>query len=197
MSRHINAAPGGIILVPLDVASSNSNTLAYAAELCENGGHQMLVMHAVHEPADQPGLYQILEPSQQLLPAELRAEKICRRLLSEAQQQFPDAAALASARLRIVVGLPAQRIAEIADQVDVSLIVMTSTNRRGLSKLLHGSISDSVANRTSIPVLRLHRMDSRFVANKPHQGTVTSLNPEGTKGKSSEKTGISHLPQAV
>ncbi len=118
-------------------------------------------------------------------------------MLSEAQQRFPDAAALAFAKLRIVVGLPAQRIAEIADQVDVSLIVMTSTKRRGLSKLLRESIADSVAGRTSIPVLRLHRMDSRFVANKPHQGTVTALNPEGTKGKSSEKTGISHLPQAV
>jgi len=197
MSRHINATSGGIVLVPLDVASSNSNTLAYAAELCENGGHQMLIMHAVHEPADHPGLYQKLEPSQQLLPAELRAERICRRLLSEAQRQFPDTAALAFAKLRIVVGLPAQRIAEIADQVDASLIVMTSTNRRGLNKLLRGSVADSVAGRTSIPVLRLHRMDSRFVAIKPHQGTVTALNPEGTKSKSSEKTGISHLPQAV
>ena len=197
MSRHISATSEGIILVPLDVASSNSNTLAYAAELCENGGHQMVVMHAVHEPADHPGLYQKLEPSNQLLPAELRAERICRRLLIEAQQRFPDSAALASAKLRIVVGLPAQRITEVADQVGASLIVMTSTKRRGLSNLLHGSIADSVAGRISIPVLRLHRMDTRSLACKPHQATVTALSPEGTKGTSSREPGISHLPQAV
>lgn len=197
MSSDINSTPESVILVPLDVASSNSNALAYAAELCKNGGHQMVVMHAVHEPADHPGLYQELEPSQQLLPAELRAERICKRVLSEAQQQFPDAAALACAKLRIVVGLPAQRIAEVADQVGASLIVMTSTKRRGLSKILHGSIADSVAGRTSIPVLRLHHMDTRFVADNSQHTAVTTLNPEGTKDTSTLKPGISHLPQAV
>ena len=197
MSRDIDSTPESVILVPLDVASSNNNTLAYAAELCENGGHQMIVMHAVHEPADHPVLYQELEPSHQLLPAKLRAERICKRLLSEAKQQFPNAAALACAKLRIVVGLPAQRIVEIADQVGASLIVMTSTKRRGLNKILHGSIADSVVGRTSIPVLRLHHMDTRFVANNLQHTTVTTLNPEGTKGISTLKPGISHLPQAV
>jgi len=198
MSSDINATPESIILVPLDVASSNSNTLAYASELCENSGHQLVVMHAVHEPADHPGLYQELEPSQQLLPAELRAERICNRVLRKAQQQFPDATALASAKLRIVVGLPAQRIVEVAGQVGATLIVMTSAERRGLSRLLHGSIADSVAGKTSIPVLRLHRMDTRFVASSSHRAAVTALNPEGTKGTSSaHKPGISHLPQAV
>ncbi len=197
MSSNINSASEGIILVPLDVASSSSNTLAYAAELCENGGYQMVVMHSVHEPADRPGLYRELEPGGQLLPSELRAERICKRVLGEAKQQFPDAAALASAKLRIVVGLPAQRIAEVADQLGASLIVMTGTRRRGLSKLLHGSIADSVAGRTSIPVIRLHRMDTRFLACKPHQAAITALGTEGTKGTSSPKPGISHLPQAV
>jgi len=197
MSSDINSASEGIILVPLDVASSNSNTLAYAAELCEKGGHQMVVMHAVHEPADRPGLYRELEPNQQLLPAALRAERICNRVLREAQQQFPDAAALACAKLRIVVGLPAQRIAEVAGVVDASLIVMTSTKRKGLSKLLNGTIADSVAGRTSIPVLRLDRMDTRFVISKSHQAAVTALSPEGAKGTPSRKPGISHLPEAV
>ena len=118
-------------------------------------------------------------------------------MLSEAQQRFPDAAALACAILRIVVGLPAHRIAEVADQLRASLIVMTSAKRRGLSKLLNGTIADSVAGRTSIPVLRLHRMDTRFVIPNSHQAAVTALSPEGTKGTSSRKPGISHLPQAV
>jgi len=177
---------------------SNNNTLAYAAELCKNGGHQMVIMHAVHEPADHPGLYQELEPSRQLLPAELRAEKICNRVLREAQQKFPGAAALACAKLLIVVGLPAQRIVEVADQVHATLIVMTSAERRGLSKLLHGSVTDSVAGKTSIPVLRLHRMDTRFISCNAKPASVTALNPEGAKGASSpRKNGISQLPQAV
>ena len=198
MSSDVNPASGGTILVPLDLAMSNSNTLAYAAELCKNGGHQMVIMHAVHEPADHPGLYQELEPSRQLIPAELRAERICNRVLREAQQQFPHAAALARAKLRVVAGLPAQRIVEVAGQVDATLIVMTSAERRGLSKLLHGSVTASVAGKTSIPVLRLHRMDTRFVSSNANPAAVTVLNPEGAKGTSSpRKTGILHLPQAV
>lgn len=197
MNSGIYPVSGGVILVPLDLASPNINTLAYAAELCEDKGHQMVVMHAVHEPADHPGLYQKLEPSRQLLPAELRAERICRRVLSEAQQQFPDADSLASAKLRIVVGLPAQRITEVAVQVGATLILMTSAERRGLNKLLNGSIADSVAGKTSIPVLRLHRMDNRFIAKKSHHARVTALNPEDTKEASSRKPDISHLPQAI
>ena len=178
MSSDMNSPPKGIILVPMDVASSNTNSLTYAAELCENRGLQMLIVHAVHEPAESPGLYQQLEPSEQLLPAQLRAERICKRLLGEVQRQFPQLRSLASAQLRIVVGLPAQRIVEVANQADASLIVMTGTKRQGWSRLLNESIADSVSRKTRIPVLRLDRMDSRSVNSESRQTQGRTLKPE-------------------
>jgi nucleotide-binding universal stress UspA family protein len=47
-------------------------------------------------------------------------------------------------------------ILETADNLKVDLLVIGSHGRRGLSKLLFGSVAHSVAERASMPVLLLH-----------------------------------------
>lgn len=51
---------------------------------------------------------------------------------------------------------PVQAIAAAADQHGCDLIVMVSHGRRGLSKLIHGSVAQELIAHTKVPVLVLH-----------------------------------------
>lgn len=51
---------------------------------------------------------------------------------------------------------PAQAIIAAADENHCDLILMASHGRRGLDKLIHGSVTDGVLTHTSIPVLVFH-----------------------------------------
>ena len=51
---------------------------------------------------------------------------------------------------------PADAIVEAAEKHQCDLILMVSHARRGLDKLLHGSVAGTVITRTRIPVLVLH-----------------------------------------
>lgn len=197
MSDDTTCLPSSTVLVPVDVSSTEQNTLAYAAELCEGGKGELLLVHAVHEPADRPGMYRQLEPSDQLLPMEFIAEKLCRRLLAEAQQQFPQFPCLSGARLRIVVGQPAQRIAEVAEQVGASIIVMSSHRPKGLTRQLLGSIPEGVIKRTRIPVLRLERADSRADSARRSHVASGAAGPVKSNEGPMDQTGMAHLSGAA
>lgn len=51
---------------------------------------------------------------------------------------------------------PAEAIVDAAEKHQCDLILMVSHARRGLDKLLHGSVAGTVMTRTRIPVLVLH-----------------------------------------
>lgn len=52
-----------------------------------------------------------------------------------------------------VLGDPAEKICEFADEIGADQIVIGSHGRSGISKLLLGSVSSSVFERSSVPVL--------------------------------------------
>ena len=51
---------------------------------------------------------------------------------------------------------PAEAIIAAADENNCDLILMASHGRRGLDKLIHGSVTDGVLTHTNIPVLVFH-----------------------------------------
>jgi len=53
---------------------------------------------------------------------------------------------------RVVMGEPAQQIITVAEQENVSLIVLGTHQRRGLQRFLKGSVTESVLRRASCPV---------------------------------------------
>lgn len=71
-----------------------------------------------------------------------------------AEEKFEAARALVDADLRTetVVGRPAQAIVEYADEHDVDAIVMGSHGRTGISRVLLGSVAETVVRRASVPV---------------------------------------------
>jgi len=50
-------------------------------------------------------------------------------------------------------GPPAKQIVETATEIDADAIVMATHSRRGLNKLMFGSVAEAVLHETSVPIL--------------------------------------------
>ncbi len=55
-----------------------------------------------------------------------------------------------------VIGLPENRILEVAESIAADLIVLGSNGRSVLSKLLKGSVAEDVVRKSRIPVHVVH-----------------------------------------
>ena len=72
--------------------------------------------------------------------------------LSQARRQSPKLSALESAESVLVVGLPVNRILEVAKKREPDLIVMGSHGRTGLKGILLGSKALKVAQLSPVSV---------------------------------------------
>lgn len=134
----------GPILVPIGINEPDIEPLVQGAKLADQYVRELIVLHAVHEPPDKPGIYKRLEPSNRPFPHDVLARRISERQLETAQQKYPSLLSLKAANLLLVNGLPAQRIVEVAKIENAAVIVIRGSNRKGLNRLLHSSISESV-----------------------------------------------------
>jgi len=53
----------------------------------------------------------------------------------------------------VLIGRPADRLADYADQNDVDLILMATHGRSGVSRWVRGSVADRILRGASVPVL--------------------------------------------
>ena len=58
--------------------------------------------------------------------------------------------------LTVVVGLPAESILEAQERLGADLLVMATHGRRGLKRLVLGSVAEKVVRESAIPVLTVH-----------------------------------------
>ena len=72
--------------------------------------------------------------------------------VDKARESYPDVDQIERLERRLVVGLPANRILEVAEKVGARLIVMGSQGRTGLDHLLIGSKAERVVRLSPIPV---------------------------------------------
>lgn len=80
------------------------------------------------------------------------ADKRARLILADATRTAQEAG-VASAEMHVEGHHPAEGVLEAAKQSAADLIVIASHGRRGISRLLLGSVAQEVATRSSVPVL--------------------------------------------
>lgn len=80
-----------------------------------------------------------------------QAETVLRRIANRAR-----AAGVPFDSSFVHSGDPAEAIISTAEENHCDLILMATHGRRGLDKLLHGSVTENVMTRSGIPVLVLH-----------------------------------------
>ncbi len=148
------------ILHPTDFSERSEFAFRLACALARDHNAQLVVLHVASMP--------VLIYAEGAAPAnaEEYQEKLMDKLL---ELRPPDADIQVSHRLE--EGNPASEILRLADLTQADLIVMGTHGRRGLKRLLMGSVAEQVMRQASCPVLTVKTPFPALAA--PLSGTST------------------------
>lgn len=129
------------ILYPTDFSSAGQTALEMATSLARDRGATLLIAHVEEAPMVYGGVefYYGIEGVR---------EEIARRL-----KEVVPADSNVAFEHRLIAGLPAPAIVELAEQENVELIVMSTHGRTGLTRVLMGSVAEEVVRKAKCPVL--------------------------------------------
>ncbi|MFN0020203.1 MAG: universal stress protein [Pirellulaceae bacterium] len=142
------------ILVPIDFSPGSEAALEMATSIARDSGGTLILAHVEVIPLSAGGgeyLYALPEPPTEELLARLNAVVL------------PDANIPVERRL--LAGDPADAIIRLAQTEDVDMIVMGTHGRRGLTRLLMGSVAEVVVRAAPCPVLTV-KQPAHAVAQK-------------------------------
>ena len=140
---------GRHILVPIDGSEASFDALAFA--LAQESADRLTVLTVV-DPAEgvyghgEAGYYSQESFDHAMNRAEERCEQ-AKSIISET-----DGSDHIEVITEIEIGRPARTITEFAEENEVDHIVMGSQGRSGVSRLLLGSVAESVVRRSPVPV---------------------------------------------
>ena len=130
------------ILFPTDFSTLSNAALAHATTLARENGATLLIVH-VEEPPAAYGMgemyYGIPDPSDAALREMLHAV-----VPTDPQVRYEH---------HLLLGSPADEIVAYAEKEGIDLIVMGTHGRTGLTRLVMGSVAESVVRRATCPVL--------------------------------------------
>ena len=137
------AFPFKSILVPVDFDQSSLKALELAAKVARQNNGKVFVLHIVPVDIDVSGMPQYAE----LIT---RQEGLDREKLTPLAKPY-----LGDVAWEILdeMGQPADVIVNVAQRLPADLIVMVTHGRRGLARLVEGSIAEKVLRHTPCPVL--------------------------------------------
>ncbi|MBM4001388.1 MAG: universal stress protein [Planctomycetes bacterium] len=130
------------ILFPTDFSHTGDAALRLATALARDSGASLLIAHVEEPPVAYGGgemYYGMPEPA---------LEEI-KRMLHDVTPTDPKVVF----EHRLVTGDPAGAIVRLAQDEHVDLIVLGTHGRTGLSRLLMGSVAESIVRRAPCPVL--------------------------------------------
>lgn len=140
------------IVCAVDFSPDSEAALQWAANQALLTKADLVVLHVVHDPASSPGFYRQLE-SDWLRPMAEVAESMLAEFVEKERRKSPQVADLMPLETRMISGLPAGRIVELAQELDAALIVVGSRGRTGLPHILLGSVAERVAQTAPMPVV--------------------------------------------
>ena len=135
------------ILVPTDFSRTSDLALQYAFNLARTLQTSIHIVHVIETPryATAPDAY--------FMGAELQVQltRQAEQRLSELQLQYTHADPVVTTQ--VTVGIPAERLVELAVARGSDLIVMGTHGRTGVAHLLMGSVAERVLRSAPCPVL--------------------------------------------
>jgi nucleotide-binding universal stress UspA family protein len=132
------------ILVPVDLEPASGALLRYAVDLANRVGAELTALH-VYTPESATAALREAGLFLDLYVGRLRSE--LRYLLTQA------GGAGRNDRVEVSEGQPVEVVIEWAQRLPADLIVMGTHQRRGLSRLLMGSVAEGVVRRAPCPVI--------------------------------------------
>ena len=140
------------ILVALESSAMDDSLLNQVVRLARREDVHLALAHVVHPSEGE----EYGEASDQPLPLRVKAAK---RRLEASEERLTDQGLSASSR--VVLGDPAERILELAEEVEASAIALATHGRSGPRRWLEGSVTESVLRGTKVPVLVINPSHAR------------------------------------
>jgi nucleotide-binding universal stress UspA family protein len=135
------------ILVPTDFSEYADHALAYAADLARPLDATIHLVHAIS--VGMAGLPELgVAYGAMMMESQTKAAQ---NALDTRAARYRDRASLAP--VRIEIGDPRDVIDSIAAAIDADLIVMGTHGRRGIRRVLLGSVAEAVVRSAPCPVL--------------------------------------------
>ena len=146
------------ILVPRDFSSTSDRAVQHAVDWARRTGAALHVVHAkvLHQHLDN----EVMQEERETMA---RLRERLRHLQGDAVTEGE--VALEEAVVRDVAAAPA--ILDYADDHDIDLIVMGTHGRRGMRRMVLGSVSEEVVRYASCPVLTVRGGDATDLASAP------------------------------
>jgi universal stress protein A len=135
------------ILAPVDFDPSSLKALELAAKIVKENDGTVFILHIVPVDMDVSGMPQYVDLIK-------RQESLDREKLTTIAKQH-----LAEVKWEILdqMGEPADVIVDVAVKLPADLIVMVTHGRRGLARLVEGSIAEKVLRNAPCPVLAVRQ----------------------------------------
>ncbi|ATB34058.1 universal stress protein [Melittangium boletus] len=140
------------ILVPVDLMEGSQAIVDYAVALAQPFNARLEVLHAWEPPQYVAPDLLVAAPGWNPQPLEKMALETARESLQKFMASIHSASAVTQ---RMEVGEPASAILRVAESGGFDLIIMGTHGRRGLPRLLMGSVAHKVISRAHCPVLTL------------------------------------------
>ncbi len=139
------------ILFPVDFTSNSKKVLPFAKFLAEKLGASLHLIHVVRGADDFTGFdmgaawFATFE--EKVIEG---AEKTMDRFIREELEDVPDVGR------KIIMGEVVEEILQEANRIDADMIVIGTHGRKGLEKVLFGSVAREVVQKANIPVLTVN-----------------------------------------
>jgi nucleotide-binding universal stress UspA family protein len=171
----------GSIVCGVDGSADSQAALRVAAQLANRLGTRLVLAYVVDYPEVRYAAVGLMGAGGAMgaggfVPRPIESstadeiEKASVRLL----EQVADDAGLTEAERRVVVGFPAERLADLADEEEAELIVVGSRGRGAFKSAFLGSVSSSLVGVARCPVLVVPPGAADFVARLERQSEATS-----------------------
>ncbi|HVG62173.1 MAG TPA: universal stress protein [Hyalangium sp.] len=142
------------ILVPVDLSEGSQALIDYAIQLAKPFNAVIELIHAWEPPQYVAPDLLVAAPGWNSQSLEKVAVDAATKELDTLAAKLKDAPV--PIKHRVVVGEAASTILRVAEEGKHDLIVMGTHGRRGLPRLLLGSVAQKIVARAHCPVLTLH-----------------------------------------
>lgn len=137
-----------VVLAAVDFSDASARAVEHAALIAACAKGRVVLVHVVNvaPPAvgvDMTGMAPTLD-----VEGEMRAAR-------EAMPRFEQLAG-PGAEVLVRVGSPQDEILRAARETGAEMLVMGTHGRRGLARMLVGSVAEAVARRAAVPVVLVH-----------------------------------------
>jgi nucleotide-binding universal stress UspA family protein len=142
----VNWPPNNLVVVPVDFSEMSKEALDAALEITRDPG-KVRVIHVLGELSP-------VEPAMLPEPVDdARRSRHAKQLLAE----WMEGDKYRGVGFDVVIGDPGHEIAHYADELGADLIVMPSHGRRGIARMLIGSVAERTLRLAHCPVLVLRK----------------------------------------